>query len=186
MSSTTTDRQEPTFPQADGWLGRVRFRQALEADLRKIEWEGAYTKFRQVYADVYQRSTSGLALMWVAELLEIGLVGQAFVQLKMNDRSCANGKSRAYLHSFRVRPALRGRGLGTALMAFVEQDLLQRNFSELTLNVADDNPEALRLYYRLGYTVVKRISGEWSFYDDKGKLQRVVEPGYRLAKMLVE
>lgn len=168
----------------DGWLTRVRYREAFETDLREMEWEGEYTRFRKVYADVYQRAARGLALMWVAELPEFGLVGQAFVQLKMHDLSTANGKTRAYIHSFRVRPAMRNRGLGTAIMAFIERDLSQRGFKEVTLNVAEDNEGAMRLYRRLGYTVVEKISGKWSYYDDKGKLQHVVEPGYRLIKWL--
>jgi len=184
MSSLQMDDQESASYHGDGWLERVRYREAVEADLREIEWDGAYTQYRQVYADVYRRTGRGLALMWVAELPELGLVGQAFVQLKMHDRSCANGRTRAYLHSFRVRPAMRNRGMGTALMAFIEQDLLQRGFHEVTLNVAEDNEGALRLYQRLGYSVVKKISGKWSFYDDKGKLQNVVEPGYRLLRVL--
>jgi ribosomal protein S18 acetylase RimI-like enzyme len=184
MSSIQTDNQGSASPIEDGWLARVRYRKAVEADLREIEWEGAYSKYRQVYENVYQRAGSGLALMWVAELPEFGLIGQGFVQLKMHDHSCANGKDRAYLHSFRVRPAMRNRGLGANLMTFIEQDLIQRGFRELTLNVAEDNEGALRLYQRLGYSILKEISGKWSFYDEKGKLQKVVEPGYRLIKVL--
>lgn len=184
MSSLQKDELSPASFQADSWMRRVQYRKLVEADLREIEWEGAYTLYRRVYEDVYQRVERGQALMWVAELPELGLVGQAFVQLKMTDRSCANGRTRAYIHSFRVRPAMRNRGLGTALLAFVEQDLVQRGFREVTLNVAENNEGALRLYQRLGYKFVKKISGEWSFYDEKGKLQNVVEPGYRLIKKL--
>ena len=183
MSSLQTDDHGSRLP-GDRWIERVRFRHALEADLPEIEWEGAYSRYRQVYADVYRRTERGLALMWLAELPEFGLVGQAFVQLKMSDRSCANGKTRVYLHSFRVRPAMRNRGLGTRLMSFIEVDLIQRGFREVTLNVAEENAGALRLYQRLGYSVIKKIPGKWSFYDDRGKLQNVVEPGYRLMKRL--
>jgi GNAT superfamily N-acetyltransferase len=148
MSSIQTDNQGSASPIEDGWLARVRYRKAVEADLREIEWEGAYSKYRQVYENVYQRAGSGLALMWVAELPEFN------------------------------------RGLGANLMTFIEQDLIQRGFRELTLNVAEDNEGALRLYQRLGYSILKEISGKWSFYDEKGKLQKVVEPGYRLIKVL--
>jgi len=186
MSSLKTDDKNPVYYQDESWLSHVRYRNAVEADLQEIEWEGKYKKYRHVYADVYKRTARGLALMWVAELPEFGLVGQAFVQLKMHDTSYANGRTRAYIHSFRVRPAMRNRGLGTALMRVVEQDLIQRGFSEVTLNVAEDNQGALRLYHRLGYSVLKKISGKWSFYDDQGKLRHVAEPGYRLVKTLVD
>jgi len=186
MSTIQRDNPGPANTNQDSWRANVRYRKAVEADLRMIEWEGAYTKYRRVYQNVYERTALGLAVMWVAELPGFGLIGQAFVQLKMHDRSCANGRTRAYLHSFRVRPAMRSHGLGTRLMEIIEQDLIQRGYRELTLNVAEDNENALRLYRRLGYTVMKKISGEWSFYDDQGKLQEVVEPGFRLMKVLGE
>jgi ribosomal protein S18 acetylase RimI-like enzyme len=162
----------------------IHIRKAVKADLRVMEWEGAYQRFRGVYADVFARTKRGLAVMWVAETEDNGLAGQAFVQLKMTDRSCADGRKRAYLHSFRVRPEIRGQGLGTAIMQHIESDLIRRGFKELTLNVAEDNPSAIRLYQRLGYRILKKISGEWSFYDDQGQLQHVSEPGYRLIKKL--
>ena len=171
-------------PRKDDQLDGMRFRLAVEADLREMEWEGRYKRYRRVYKEVYQRASRGLALMWVAEMPAFGLVGQAFVQLKMRDRTCANGISRAYIHSFRVRPSLRSRGIGTALMAHIEQDLKARGFQEVTLNVAEDNPGGLRLYERLGYQIIKKIPGTWSYYDDRGKLQHVSEPGFRLMKAL--
>ena len=170
--------------QPSNWLENVKIRLAAKSDLREMEWEGEFQHFRTVYADVYDRSKRGLALMWVAELPGKGLLGQAFIQLKMSDRSSADGRNRAYLHSFRVRPAVRGRGLGTAIMRHVEQDLLRRGFRELTLNVAEENEGAIRLYQRLGYKIVKRIPGEWAYYDDQGRLQTMAEPGFRLIKRL--
>lgn len=166
------------------WLYEVMIRPAEGRDLRQIEWEGEYRRFRRVYQDVFERTKKGLALMWLAELPDGVLAGQGFVQLKMNDRSSADGKRRAYLHSFRVRPEYRNSGLGTAIMDHIESDLTRRGFRELTLNVAEENAGALRLYRRRGFEVVKRISGEWSFYDDQGQLRSVSEPGFRLMKTL--
>jgi len=184
MSTIQRDNPGQTYAGGRNWREKVRFRKAAEDDLREIEWDGAYTKYRRVYQNVYERSMLGLAVMWVIELPGFGLIGQAFVQLKMNDPNFANGRTRAYLHSFRVRPAMRNHGLGTELMRMIEQDLLQRGFRELTLNVARENKQALQLYERLGYNIIKKISGKWSFYDDQGKLQNEVEPGYRLMKVL--
>ena len=166
------------------WLHRVVIRHVVEPDLPALEWEGAYSRYRRNYAEAFQRSKDGKAVMWVMDLPGYGLVGQAFVQLTMSDRSSANGKTRAYLHSFRVRPAMRGYGLGTRLMFHVERDMLRRGFREITLNVAEDNEGALRLYNRLGYKIIKRIPGNWAYYDDTGKLQHVQEPGFMLMKRL--
>jgi ribosomal protein S18 acetylase RimI-like enzyme len=171
-------------PETDTWLSQVLFRHAQESDLQAIEWEGDYQEFRNVYADVYRRSERGLAVMWLAELPGWGLVGQVFTQLKTNDRKTANGKTRAYVHSFRVRPAWRGRGLGTRLMEVVEADLASRGFQEVTLNVGEDNQGALRLYQRLGYRIKKKIPGRWSYYDPNNVLKHVSEPGYRMMKKI--
>lgn len=168
------------------WSAQVTIRQAQETDLPAIEWEGAYREYRNVYADVFRRVECGLAVMWVAELAEWGLVGQVFVQFTSQDRNTADGRRRAYVHSFRVRPAWRGRGLGTRLMAVAEADLQARGFREVTLNVARDNQGALQLYQRLGYEVVRKVPGRWSYYDPDGVLRHVSEPGYRMMKRLLE
>lgn len=171
------------FPSYD-FIKDLHVRPAVESDLREMEWEGSYKRYRRVYLDVFERMLEGKAIMWVVDLPAFGLIGQAFIQFKMTDSSCANGSTRAYLHSFRVRPALRNQGIGTALMNFIEDDLTQRGFRELTLNVAKDNPDAIRLYQRLGYRVLKHISGSWSYFDENGNLQHEIEPGFRLIKSL--
>jgi len=180
-----SDSHDPSLPISE-WLSSLRIRLAVKKDLRAMEWEGAYQRFRGVYADVFARTRRGMALMWVVEQPGGRLLGQAFVQLNMSDHTCANGKERAYLHSFRVRPEFQGRGLGSAIMNHIEKDLISRGFRELTLNVAEENEGALRLYRRLGYQILKKIPGKWSYFDDQGKLQTVIEPGYRLIKMLKE
>lgn len=166
-------------------LQNIQVRRAVEDDLREMEWEGSYKRYRQVYQDVYDRMVQGQAVMWVVDLPSFGIIGQAFIQFDMNDASCANGSTRAYLHSFRVRPAMRSQGIGAALMNFIEADLVQRGFQELTLNVAEENEGAIRLYQRLGYRVLKHIPGSWSYFDENGKLRHESEPGFRLIKTLV-
>lgn len=180
----TVKINRPESGAAGKELSQISIRKASEIDLPEIEWEGKYREFRNVYAEVYRRMESGLAVMWVAELAGWGLVGQVFVQFKSHDKKTADGKRRAYVHSFRVRPVWQGRGLGTWLMNVAESDLLERGFREVTLNVGKENQGALRLYRRLGYWVVKEISGCWSYYDPENKLKHIKEPGYRMMKRL--
>jgi ribosomal protein S18 acetylase RimI-like enzyme len=175
----------PPNQQDDDWLARVEVRQVKKSDLRALEWEGAYKRFRRIYADVFQRTQFGQAVMWVADLPGYGLVGQVFVQLNSDHRpELANGKTRAYVHAFRVRPLFRNAGLGTLLMQTAEADLLARHYQTVILAVAKDNPAARRLYERLGYEVFANDSGRWSYRDDRGMLQHVVEPGWRMRKDL--
>ena len=61
-----------------------------------------------------------------------------------------------YIQSICVAPDLRGRGIGTRLMAWAEERIL-KVAPNVFLNVASFNPEARRLYERLGYEVVGEL-----------------------------
>lgn len=50
-----------------------------------------------------------------------------------------------------VRPALRGQGVGRALLAFLEQQAAARGMGVLRLETGIHQPEALHLYERAGY-----------------------------------
>jgi len=69
-------------------------------------------------------------------------------------------------------------------MNHVEEDLLMRGFTYVTLNVAKENLSALRLYQRLGYTVIGSRAGIWSYKDHQGQVQHVNEPAWRMIKEL--
>ena len=58
-----------------------------------------------------------------------------------------------YIQSVAVRADCRGRGLGSALIAFAEQRIL-RDVPNVFICASSFNPDARRLYERLGYTVV--------------------------------
>lgn len=163
---------------------RLIIRPVEEKDLPALEWNGEYRHFRQMYAQAYRRSLRGLSLLWVVELPGQGIVGQVFIQLICDRQEMANGVSRAYLYSFRVLPSFRCKGIGTLMMDFVEADLYLRGFNFLTLNVAKNNPKALRLYQRRGYRIVAHEPGIWSYIDDTGKRRVVEEPAWRMEKRL--
>lgn len=169
------------------WLAEVTLRFATQADLPALEWEGAYIHFRRVYARVFARTLSHEALMWVAEGQPGTLLGQLFVLLRSQaDPTVADGRLRAFVHSFRVRPEFRNRGLGSRLLSHAEQDLYQRGFEWVYLHVARDNAGALRLYKRLGYQPVSSVNGDWEYEDHLGRTQRVHEPSWRLVKNISE
>jgi ribosomal protein S18 acetylase RimI-like enzyme len=69
-------------------------------------------------------------------------------------------------------------------MHFIEDDLDRRGFKFVTLNVAKDNPKALRLYRRLGYRIIGSRPGIWSYTDNEGRVQYVEEPAWRMMKRL--
>jgi len=169
----------PTFDPAD-----LVIRPVAGSDLPALEWDGEYTKYRRMYANLHRNTKTGRTLMWMIETPQGDLVGQAFVMLSSNEREAADGISRAYVFAFRVKPEWRNLGVGTRLMHFVEADLVKRGFTYITLNVARDNPGARRLYERLGYQVTGTKPGIWSFKDHQGVIQHVEEPAWRMIKQL--
>ncbi|HEX5307127.1 MAG TPA: GNAT family N-acetyltransferase [Dyella sp.] len=73
------------------------------------------------------------------------------------------GSTVARLYSLASKPESRGKGVGSALLAAVEQAARQRGCRELRLEVRIDNASAIRLYERLGY---RRLGRLVRFYED--------------------
>ncbi|SHO45071.1 GNAT family N-acetyltransferase [Anaerocolumna xylanovorans] len=61
-----------------------------------------------------------------------------------------------YIHIIAVKSEDRGQGIGKILLKFIE-DVYFENYSKLFLVVADFNPDAKRLYERIGYSVIGDI-----------------------------
>ncbi len=165
-------------------LESLVIRPVTEADLPALEWGGEFKKYRRMYERLYKDSLGGKTLMWMVESPKGEMIGQAFVMLVSSELDAADGILRAYIFAFRVKPAWRNRGVGTKLMDFIEDDLLKRGFRFVTLNVAKENPGALRLYERLGYRVIGSKPGIWSYKDDQGVVRHVNEPAWRMMKRL--
>jgi len=151
---------------------------ARETDLEDIEWEGEYTRFRRIYADVYQKSLRHQAIMWLVKTNKGEMIGQVFVQLPKKK------KTAAYLHAFRVKKEYRGLGIGTILMERVEIEVKRLGYSEINLNVSFDNPKALKLYQFRGYRIFGNTPEFWQYHDENNVLQEVREPSWRLEKKL--
>jgi ribosomal protein S18 acetylase RimI-like enzyme len=162
---------------------RVLIRAAEERDLRALEWEGEYKHFRRIYQRIMQEALKGRRLLLVAEA-EGSLIGQIFIYFDTGWSQFFNGRSTAYLHSFRVKERYRNRGLGRLLLERAEQELLDRGFAHAVISVAKDNRAARRLYEQFGYRVFNEDEGEWNYLDHEGVLQTVIEPAYVLQKTL--
>ncbi len=170
-------------------LLQAQIRQLVKEDLPGLEWEGEYIHFRRLFQDAYRLARMGNAVLWVATLpgaAEEGerMIGQVFVQLNSASLHLADGYSRAYLYSFRVRPELRSLGLGSLILETAEKDVFNRGFSKTLLNCGKDNPNARRFYERHGYRVVGSEPGEWSYFDHEGVRRFVSEPAWRMEKQL--
>ena len=65
---------------------------------------------------------------------------------------------RGWIYSLAVRPDRRGRGVGSMLLAFAEQALVNVGCTKVNLQILDSNAAACAFYEANGYAVEKRIS----------------------------
>lgn len=71
--------------------------------------------------------------------------------------------SRAEIDSIAVSTAHRGKGMAAALLRRAMNSLRQRDLPAVFLNVRLDNQAAIRLYRKLGFERIRRIS---DYYED--------------------
>ena len=171
-----------TFQLPDG--EEISIRPIREADLPAMEWEGEYRHFRRLYAEHFEAFRAGTTLIFIAESSAGVMIGQVFILLYSRNKEVADGLHRAYLFSFRIKPAYRNQGLGSYMLSFVENQLLLRGYTTVRLNVAQDNPKARALYERHGYEVIGYSSGVWQYQDDEGAWQTMREPAWKMSKRL--
>ncbi len=165
-------------------LENVTIRRLKKSDLPDLEWDGEYTHFRNLFLNLYKRILNGTAMAWIAELIGMGMIGQIFLQLNCDRPELADGWNRAYMYSFRIKPPYRSLGIGSRMLDIVEQYLLSKRFTRMTLNVARDNTDAIRLYRRRGFEIVAEEPGIWSYVDHLGSWRTVHEPSWRMEKLL--
>ena len=89
------------------------------------------------------------------------------------------------LFALDVGEAFRGRGVGTALVDAVEAVAADRALTEVNLEVAIGNEDAVRLYQRLGYKRLgKPVLDRWEQHLDDGGSRLVEEPSWVMIKSL--
>lgn len=87
------------------------------------------------------------------------------------------GSAAARLYSLVVDPALRGHGLGRALVADALAVAAAGGAGRLDLEVRADNAAAIALYAALGFTRVRRLPGYYDDGCDGLRLSRPLAPG---------
>ncbi|GIN62546.1 N-acetyltransferase [Robertmurraya siralis] len=70
-----------------------------------------------------------------------------------------------YIDTLSVSPKFQGCGIGTELLLKAEESALQKGYDRISLNVAKDNPNAKKLYNRIGYQKDKEIQINGHTYD---------------------
>ncbi|HEX8080925.1 MAG TPA: GNAT family N-acetyltransferase [Jatrophihabitans sp.] len=115
------------------------------------------------------------------------VLGWALIQW----RGCVGENARtAFPHCvevnhLQVREQHRGRGAGTAILATAEQQARTSGVTQIAVSASFENPNAARLYRRLGYQptdVVDACSYRWR--DDQGAWHDETESAELLVKLL--
>ena len=55
---------------------------------------------------------------------------------------------------------LRGKGLGSQLMHYIEAEAIKRGFSEITLGVEENNERAIIFYKKIGFQEFMKEKGD--------------------------
>jgi len=91
-----------------------------------------------------------------------------------------------HMEDLAVIETRRGRGIGSTLVAAAENAAREKGMDMIGLAVALDNPDAERLYRRLGYrdADIPPYESRWSFTDASGKTIEIRETDRYLVKEL--
>lgn len=91
----------------------------------------------------------------------------------------------AEISSLHVADSARGQGLGRALITEAEREATRRGRRSIGVAVDDGNPDARRLYERLGYEPSgTRFRVEYDYVDESGTATHAIEEGDFLVKIL--
>ena len=112
-------------------------------DLPELDWTGSDEHLRAIAHD-FGRASAGEITQLVVGVPNGRLVGFGAVDFVRSDDS-----GRLWMLS--VRPSWQSLGVGSALIAGLEQAVLDRGRTRATIAVEHDNPRARALYLRLGY-----------------------------------
>ncbi len=100
----------------------------------------------------YQNISSGNAVFWALDH-NGELIGELYVFLDLDDKDFADGTDRAYLCAFRVSAEYRGQGLGSKLMMRAITELKEKGFRSATIGVSNDEPQNIKMYHHMGFSV---------------------------------
>ncbi len=156
----------------------VTIRPAEHADLRKLEWFGLFTPFRDITEHAYARAEQGEIAFLVAELnsFPVGQVWVDFVKFA--------GEGVGIIWALRVLEPLQNLGIGTHLIRAAEQTIRDHGLPAAEIGVSVQNQSAKRLYERLGYTVQRDHIERWSYTTPDGDTRHVEEHEWILRKRL--
>ncbi|MBZ0298972.1 MAG: GNAT family N-acetyltransferase [Anaerolineae bacterium] len=156
----------------------VVIRHVRQDDVRRLEWFGLLTPFRDVIQRAYARAEQGEIAFLVADLNGFP-VGQVWVDFV---RQAEAGVG--VIWALRVLEPLQNLGIGSHLIRAAESAITARRLRTAEIAVSVENLAARRLYERLGYRVIRAQDERWSYATLDGVLHPVEEREWILRKTL--
>lgn len=145
----------------------VVIRICVQEDLPHLEWFGLFTAHRDIFYRTFDKQKRGEQVMLVAEANRLP-IGQIWIDLERR-----RGDSAGVLWALRVIPWMQGMKIGSRLLRAAEQELRRHGFAWAELGVEPGNPEARRLYERLGYEPHGELVEECHYTPPGGEPVRV-------------
>jgi ribosomal protein S18 acetylase RimI-like enzyme len=136
------------------------FRAAVESDVAKLEWFGAFAEHRQIIAEAFAAQTRGQGLILVAAADDFP-VAQLWARFP-------KGKP-ARFWAFRVMQPFQGLGLGSQLFRVGENILAIRRFTSCEVGVEKTNSAARLLYEKMGYRLCYEQVEKYSYVTPNGE-----------------
>ena len=114
------------------------------------------------------------------------LIGEVRAKYEDADPEIAFPGQRAYLYALRIRKEYRRRGLAAYLLESVMAENKRNGYREFTIGVEDDNPAAIGLYQKLGFSIhVKRVQESYQGDAYEYSLLMRKEPNERYGSRVV-
>lgn len=146
---------------------RVRRAEVSELDDLVALEELSFAQDRLSRAQYRKHLDSETALVLVASANHRNFLGTAVVFFR-------KATTVARLYSLATTPQAQGKGVGSALVEASEDAARARGCRALRLEVRQDNEVAIRLYHRLGYTVIGEYAGYYADGSDALRFEKAL------------
>jgi ribosomal protein S18 acetylase RimI-like enzyme len=87
------------------------------------------------------------------------------------------GETTAHLCLLGVQPTLQGRGLGGALLSWLECSAITAGIQSVTVEARSDNPRGIAFYEKRGFKAKARVPGYYCGIIDAVRLQKSLTAG---------
>ena len=154
----------------------VTIRHARRDDLRKLEWFGLLTDFRETIERAYGRAEVGEIAFLVADANHFP-IGQVWVDFVKH-----SNEGVGVIWALRVMPTMQNLGIGSRLVLAAESCIHAHGLNIAELGVAKNNIAAQRLYERLGYNIVRDNIERWDYTTPDREIRHVAEHEWILRK----